>query len=127
MSESGAGCAQDTLKSALGKKVESASSSLDSFAIAFQDGKGLLLSAVNREGRGGIDATLVDSSSLPKLAEAVCTVDWSWIEGATVVDAESGTSTLRLILEPTGPLTIGCAFWDGKPFLSFQPYRPAKK
>ncbi len=116
----------EALKAIIGKKVTEASSSLTSFAVKFDDSTGVLFDAVRPESPF-VAARVVDASQLPKLEEAVCTVDWSWISESTIEDAKEAGASVRLQFNSAGPLTIGSALWEGKPFLSFQPYRPAKK
>ncbi|MBX5493556.1 MAG: hypothetical protein IRZ14_20605 [Chloroflexi bacterium] len=107
----------------VGRRVASAASSLDQFALAFDDGSGLLAQAHDTAApRVIVEAR--PAASLPALAEAVCAVDWSWIVGARVQDARLVEGQLRLQLDPPGPLTISAALWQGRPFLAFQPYRP---
>jgi hypothetical protein len=64
---------------------------------------------------------------MPKLAEAVCSVDWSWIYGAKLlaVSAVSGPrgKTIVLKFDTVGPITVSVGAWEGKPFLSFMPYK----
>ena len=54
-----------------------------------------------------------------------CPVDWSWLRG---LEIESVTSDLRhwRVHFTNGPtLTIQAATYRGKPFLAFDPYKPA--
>ena len=55
--------------------------------------------------------------------DAVCAVDWGWIVGSTIAAASLADGTLRLTLDPAGPLTVSAATWQGAPLLAFQPYR----
>lgn len=114
------------LKAIIGKKIENASSALTSFAVKFDDETGVIFDAV-QPASPTVAAKTVDASELPNLEEAVCSVDWSWICGSTVREAVGAGPGVRLILDSAGPLSIGTALWEGKPFLSFQPFRPAKK
>jgi hypothetical protein len=116
----------EALKAIIGKKVENASSALTSFAVKFDDGTGVIFDAVE-PASPTVSAKTVGASELPDLEEAVCSVDWGWICGSTVQDAQGLGPAVRLILSNAGPLSIGSALWEGKPFLSFQPFRPAKK
>jgi hypothetical protein len=116
----------EALKAILGKKIQQASSALTSFAVKFDDGTGVIFDAV-QPASPMVAAKTVSADQLPNLEEAVCSVDWSWIYGSTVDDAKEAGSSVRLQLNSAGPLTIGSALWEGKPFLSFQPFRPAKK
>ncbi len=114
------------LKSIIGKKVQQAASELTIFAVKFDDETGVIFDAV-QPSSPTVAARLVSAAELPNLAEAVCSVDWSWIYGCTIDEANAGSSSVRLKLSSVGPLTIGTGLWEGKPFLSFQPFRPAKK
>ena len=115
----------DDLSTLTGAVIRSAQSSLDTFAIALDDGRGLLLEARLPD----IDATISGADSLPHLSEAVCSVDWSWIYGSKIVKVETVHSVhveamaIRLMLDPVGPININVASWQGKPFLSFMPYK----
>ncbi len=117
---------EEALNKIVGKKIVQASSALTSFAIKFDDGTGVILDAVEPSSPT-IAANVVAASELPNLEEAVCSVDWEWIYGSTVNEAKGIGGSVRLQLSAAGPLTIGSALWEGKPFLSFQPFRPAKK
>lgn len=121
---------KEALAAVVGKTVTGASSSLGEMAIGL-DGpegpSGVILEAGSEGGAAIVQARLVSVDELPSLAEAVCAVDWSWIEKSVIKNAEPAGSSVKFQLDPAGPLTIGAAFWQGKPFLSFQPYRPAKK
>jgi hypothetical protein len=116
----------EALKAILGKKIAKASSALTSFAVKFDDGTGVIFDAVQPMSPT-VAAKTVNAEQLPDLEEAVCSVDWTWICGSTVKDAAGAGSGVRLILDAAGPLNIGSQLWEGKPFLSFQPFRPAKK
>ncbi|MBZ0187176.1 MAG: hypothetical protein K8F91_13090 [Candidatus Obscuribacterales bacterium] len=108
-------------------KIVSAASSLESFAIVLEGEKGLLFEAGTEASQAIVLVKVVDNSSLPALSEAVCTVDWSWIEGSAIqAYAEAGPG-VSMALDRVGPLTVSAAFHEGKPFLSFQPFKPAKK
>lgn len=111
---------------AVGKRIKSATSSLSSFSIELEDGSALLANADRADGEPAIRVTSVAASSLPELADAVCSVDWSWICGSTLKKATLHSQQLKLELDPAGPLTISLAVWQGSPFLSFQPFRPPK-
>lgn len=116
----------EALKGILGKTVDNASSALTSFAVRFTDGSGIIFDAVSAPGPM-VAARIVRAEELPNLEEAVCSVDWGWICGSSVSEAQDAGLAVRLQLSQAGPLTIGSALWEGKPFLSFQPFRPAKK
>ncbi|MDQ5938063.1 MAG: hypothetical protein QG574_5426 [Cyanobacteriota bacterium erpe_2018_sw_21hr_WHONDRS-SW48-000092_B_bin.40] len=118
-----------------GATLVSAASSLHSFGLNFADGRGLLLTAAVEEGDSvmniadelTIDSEIRPVSDMPKLAEAVCSVDWSWIYGANLlaVNALSGPrgKTIVLKFDTVGPITVSVGAWEGKPFLSFMPYK----
>lgn len=115
----------DDLGTLTGAVVQSAQSSLDTFVLSLHDGRGLVLEARLPD----IDATIMSVKSLPQLTEAVCSVDWSWIYGSKIVKVECVRSVhveamaIRLVLDPVGPININVASWQGKPFLSFMPYK----
>jgi hypothetical protein len=115
------------LSSLYGKKIVHADSSLQNFSIELEGATGLSLEARGDKSELSLTATVVDSSSLPRLSEAVCSVDWSWIYGATVSEISVLSDTVRLSLQPVGPLSISLSVWQGSPFLAFQPFRPANK
>lgn len=118
-----------------GATLTSAASSLHSFGLNFADGRGLLLTAAVEAGDSkmniadelSIDTVIKPESEMPKLAEAVCSVDWSWIYGAKLlsVSALSGPrgKTIVLKFDTVGPITVSVGAWEGKPFLSFMPYK----
>lgn len=118
-----------------GATLTSAASSLHSFGLNFADGRGLLLTAAVEEGDSkmniadelSIDSVIKPVSDMPRLAEAVCSVDWSWIYGAKLlsVNALSGPrgKTIVLKFDTVGPITVSVGAWEGKPFLSFMPYK----
>jgi len=121
-----------SLDALAGAKVSRAQSSLDSFAIVFADGRGLLMTACVDEGECGIDARVVHASQITPPSEAVCAVDWSWIYGQSVVPdgvKEGMTQTgaaVKITLTSVGTITVASGMWQGKPFLSFMPYKPTK-
>lgn len=118
-----------------GATLATAASSLHSFGLNFTDGRGLLLTASVEEGDSkmniadelSIDSAIKPVSDMPKLAEAVCSVDWSWICGAKLlsVSALNGPrgKTIVLQFDTVGPITVSVGAWEGKPFLSFMPYK----
>ena len=124
--ESKGGPADVAREQALGKRVKSAGSSLDSFALELDDGTALLAKAINAGGRPAITTEIVQAQNLTKLSDAVCKVDWSWIYGSTVISLSYSQERLKLELDPAGPLAISVAVWQGSPFLAFQPFRPAR-
>lgn len=109
----------------LGRQIRNAVSSLTNFSCEFDDGQALVLDAID-DGSPKIQARLIAAQDMPSESDAVCRVDWGWITGATVEQSKITESFCKLILAPAGPLTISVQVWQGKPFLSFQPYRPAK-
>ncbi len=118
-----------------GASLVSAASSLHSFGLNFADGRGLLLTAAVEEGDSAMsiaDELTIDSEirpviDMPKLAEAVCSVDWSWIYGAKLLAVSSLSGprgkTIVLKFDTVGPITVSVGAWEGKPFLSFMPYK----
>lgn len=117
---------QSDLSKAIGRKVKRAASSLTAFAVELDENTGLLFEAVDDSGTTGVTVSLIDAGDLPKLHEAVCSVDWSWITNSTVAEIVPGSPAAKFKLEPTGVITVGSGMWQGKPFLSFQPFRPAR-
>jgi len=111
----------------IGKSIVSGNSSLRNFALALNDGNGISLEAVDADGNPSISSSIVAAGDLPALNEAVCSVDWSWICGSVIKQISSSDKALRLQLDPAGPLTVSVGVWQGSPFLSFQPFRPAKE
>jgi hypothetical protein len=112
--------------SVVGVKLEAANSSLKYFAIKLADGRGIAIEAKDVDGTPEIAVALVKASELPKLNEAVCSVDWSWICQSVVQDFTVSPKLVRFSLDPAGPLNVSVGTWQGSPFLSFQPFRPAK-
>jgi hypothetical protein len=107
-----------------GKTIKAAFSSLTNFACEFDDGSGLLLEAAEGP-TPRIDGNLVEANALPRDNDAVCRVDWSWIVGSKINRAKLTENAAQLQLDKAGPLTISVQMWQGKPFLAFQPFRPA--
>ena len=112
----------ETLQRIVGKSIESATSSLNSFTVAFSNGDGIALSPYGTIEEPGLHISLLPASQLPKATEAVCSVDWSWIYGSKIEAASDSNGCLQLKLNPAGPLKIWSAHWQGKPFLAFQPH-----
>jgi hypothetical protein len=52
-----------------------------------------------------------------------CDVDWSWLEGREIVAARSDLQSFVITLRGGQTLAIRAALYDGKPFLSFTPWR----
>lgn len=117
---------QQAVLSVVGQKVKNAVSSLENLSIEFENGQGILVSAQDEERRPVVLIEQMPADKLPRQADAVCSVDWSWIFQSTLTAAPVQEGTLRLELNPAGPMTVSVQFWQGKPFLAFQPYKPAK-
>lgn len=105
-----------------GKVVKSASSSLTRFAIKFEDDLALLLEA-DKDKPTPLTVSLLKASDLSEENEAVCKVDWTWIQRATVSQIFISDSSMRFQLNPAGPLSVTVQIWQGAPFLAFQPYK----
>lgn len=112
----------EALKQLTGKSIKSATSSLNSFTIEFTDGEGLAIAPEGTPTDPQVNISLVPANELPNATEAVCSVDWSWIYGSKVEQAISADGRIQLKLNPAGPLNIWSSFWQGKPFLAFQPH-----
>ncbi len=118
-----------------GAELKEAQSSLHSFGLTFANGKGIVLSATLEKGDSAMNlpdelsiATEIKAAeTMPKLAEAVCSVDWSWIYGSQLVSMsrQAGPRGAAIVikLDPVGPITVSVGAWEGKPFLSFMPYK----
>src|ERR1700722_18579193 len=89
-----------------GATVKSAQSSLDSFALIFDDGRGLLMNAAaeDDDDQCGISVKLVDASQIAPPSEAVCAVDWSWIYGQSLV--QDGVKQSSGVNGPSVKLTL---------------------
>lgn len=112
------------VKSLIGKKISSATSSLKNFSIHFEGENGLQMDAMDGP---KISARLVANSDLPVPTEAVCAVDWSWIYKSELKSISLDGPVVRLMLDGVGPLTVTAGTWQGSSFLGFQPYKPAAK
>lgn len=108
-------------QSLLHKRIYKAWSSLAAMCFVFDDGQGLLLQAGDI-----IKLSICAAADLPQEKEAVCKVDWSWIETSVIMDIAVSSRSVSLVLNPAGPLKIDVQTWQGKPFLAFMPYRPAR-
>lgn len=53
-----------------------------------------------------------------------CRVDWSWLQGREIASASSDLDTLVLTFQDGQTLRVQAALWQGKPFLTFDPWRP---
>lgn len=109
-----------------GKQIQNASSSLNRFVMKFADGSALLLEARGDAADPCVRATVVSAAELAEESEAVCRVDWGWICGSQIQSVDCRKELVAFQLQPAGPLRIAVNLWQGSPFLSFQPYRPAK-
>lgn len=116
---------QQCLASVIGQRVKHAVSALESMSIEFEGGRGLLLRARGEGNRAALSIEQMEAEHLPRKSDAVCSVDWSWISGSALKNATAGEGNVKLQLEPAGLLTVSVQFWQGKPFLAFQPYKPA--
>lgn len=116
----------EVLAGIIGKQITAAQSSLNSYSLAFADGSGILIEACGGQEDAHIAVTALALADLPSLAEAVCAVDWSWIQQSKIVTANFGFERIQLKLDPAGPLNISLGIWQTKPFLTFMPYKPAK-
>lgn len=106
-----------------GKLIASAASELTAFTLKFEDGSGLLLQVLSLPDTNDIDAQIMPAEELPEIGDAVCKIEWAWIKGAKIESIVCVPGSFKLILDPVGPLTIASQLWQGKAFLSFQPYR----
>jgi hypothetical protein len=111
------------VQSVTGKTVKAAFSSLTRFAIEFTDGTALVLETKTTDTQAAIGAQLVDASTMPRDEEAVCKVDWKWIIDSKIASIANSNAAVKLQLDPAGPLSVTMQFWQGSPFLAFQPYR----
>ncbi len=118
---------QDKLSEIIGKKVMRATSNLHQFAIEFSGDQCLILDAVAGASGPTIEPSLADATRFPSSGDVVCAVDWSWISGGELKDIKASSDQVKLTLSPQGPLTVSVAVWQGKPFLSFMPYKAPTK
>ncbi len=61
-----------------------------------------------------------------EIDDAGCTVDWSWLKGLEIESATSDLTHWRVRFTNGQTLKIQAAMYQGKPFLAFDPYKPAK-
>ena len=110
---------QTDLSSIVGDRIVSANSSLKNFSIRLHN------SAVSLDAVDGpaIKVQLVAINDLSTEKEAVCAVDWSWILQSTIKSVSVQKASVKLELDPAGPLVVAAQNWQGSPFLSFQPYK----
>lgn len=115
---------QDNWKSAVqGRSIKGASSSLTEFSCQTDGEFGLVVRATDSNGSPRLQIQTLPNEELPQDSDAVCRVDWSWIVNSRIAEMTSSSSALRLQMTPAGPLAISVGTWQGKPFLSFQPYK----
>ena len=57
--------------------------------------------------------------------ESGCTVDWSWLNGLEVESVTSDLQHWRVRFTNGQTLSIQAANYQGKPFLAFDPWKPA--
>lgn len=117
----------NVLKQFEGKRIKAAESSLKNFTIEFEGGVGLSIEASGEKDAPAIMLTALAAENLPRLSEAVCSVDWTWIYGSSIKRSTGASSYVKFELDPAGPLNVGVSVWQGSPFLSFQPFRPPAK
>lgn len=106
-----------------GKVVASASSSLSMFAVKFADGSGLLIESAGTPDNPLAEAKIVPADELPSIGDAVCKVEWDWITESKIESVHTMTGSVKIILDPAGPLSILAQVWKGSLFLSFMPYK----
>jgi hypothetical protein len=56
-------------------------------------------------------------------AEGGCAVDWSWLDGQRIASVTSSLDVLTITFESGLIFKTKALLWQGKPFLSFDPYR----
>lgn len=118
---------KDKLDGIIGKKILRANSTLKQFAVELSDDACLILDAETGESGPNISPCVAGSDRFPKDGDAVCAVDWSWIAGGELTGIAVSSEQVKLTLSPQGPVTVSVGTWQGKPFLSFMPYKaPAK-
>lgn len=118
---------QDKLSGIIGAKIVRANSSLHQFAIELSGDQCLILDAAAGESGPSIEPLVADAAKFPSSGDAVCAVDWSWIAGGELTAIAAGSDQVKLTLLPQGPITVSVAVWQGKPFLSFMPYKAPGK
>lgn len=118
---------QDKLLEIIGAKIVRATSSLHQFAVELSDGHCLILDAAAGESGPSIEPLVVEAARFPSSGDAVCAVDWTWITGGELTAFVAGSDQVKLTLSPQGPITVSVAVWQGKPFLSFMPYKAPGK
>lgn len=120
---------QDRLSELVGSKIVRANSTLNQLAVELSGDKCLFLDVKfeSESGEVSIEPSIAQSSNFPSHGDAVCKVDWSWIYGAELAEIRPGIEQFKLILSPQGPITVSAGVWQGKPFLSFMPYKAPQK
>lgn len=118
---------KNELDGILGTRVTRATSSLSAFALRLDNGRALLVEASGDAVAPYLGISTPSQSNLPEEKDAVCAVDWEWIYGSKISSVKLSEGALRLELEPAGPLTVAVHVWQGKPFLSFQPFKAPGK
>ncbi len=118
---------QDKLSGIIGSKVLRANSTLNQFAIEFSGDQCLFLDVKTASGEASIEPSLTEAARFPNDGDAVCKVDWSWISGGELLEIKPGIDQFKLILAPQGTITVSAGIWQGKPFLSFMPYKAPQK
>jgi len=114
----------DKLSGIIGSKVLRANSTLHQFAIELSENSCLILDAQVGEDGPTIGPSLTAADQFPSAGDAVCAVDWSWIKGGELTNIDVSGEKVKLTLAPQGPVTVSVGTWQGKPFLSFMPYKP---
>lgn len=112
----------------VGANIVAAYSSLTAFCCEFDNAQALILEAPppgSQSGKDEIVMRVLPASEMPREADAVCKVDWSWIYGRPLQRLATTGGVARLEIKDVGPLTISVQLWQGKPFLAFQPFKPA--
>jgi hypothetical protein len=120
----------EAAKAASGETIASCASALDLFCFWFKSGEGLVLKA-EKDDDGIVDEINIgiyalSADAMPRPGQAVCSVDWSWIYGKEILSLDKSnvpSPTVKLKLDNV-TITVSVGIWQGKPFLSFMPYKP---
>lgn len=115
----------DELNKVINQKITAASSSLTKLVLILDNQSGLELHGIGNP--PAINISVRPSLELQEQSEAVCQVDWSWILSSEIERVTVKPSTVILHLKPAGDLTIDARLWQDSAFLSFMPWKPAKK
>lgn len=121
----------DASRLVTGETIESCASALDLFCFWLKGGEGLILKAEKDESDGivnelNIGIYALNASAMPRPGQAVCSVDWSWIYGKEILSLDKSnlpSPAVKLKLDSV-TVTVSVGIWQGKPFLSFMPYKP---